>query len=202
MVGFATSARWTTPPRQRSSGGGRLLAWALLVHRPPPRRNVGFLYKTPRSALPGRCGCRRAAAGTGNESVIGGRHPHGMADTAASDPRPRLEMSVVQARTRFVQLVRLAGLTEQCTVITDGGRALAAIVPVSGVPSLDTGASQAAAGWVRRIETLRQDFRRQHREMERALDDVWRELDKLRPPGSDRAVDALRAAHAGIRRPG
>ena len=108
----------------------------------------------------------------------------------------------MQARTRFVQLVRLAGLTEQCTVITDGGRALAAIVPVSGVPSLDTGASQAAAGWVRRIETLRQDFRRQHREMERALDDVWRELDKLRPPGSDRAVDALRAAHAGIRRPG
>ena len=135
-----------------------------------------------------------------------------MAEPAGPVPRPRLELSLLEARTRFVQLARLAGLTQQTTVVADGGRPLAAIVPVPRPdvsadpvgpgPSVDAGGAPkgSAAGWLRRIETLRAELQRQHTALEVALDEAWRELDRLRPPGSDSAVDALRLAHSDVRR--
>lgn len=213
-----------------------------------------------------------------------------MAEPAGPVPRPRLELSLPEARTRFVQLARLASLTHQTTIVTDGGRPLAAIVPASrsgppaeavtpgqpidavlpggsgegvapgrssgvvapggpgegvtsgrlagmvapgrsadsvapasggpgaspssgGVgasrPSADVGASGSsaggapkgsAAGWLRRIETLRAELQRQHTALELALEEAWRELDRVRPPGSDDAIDSLRLAHSDVRR--
>jgi antitoxin (DNA-binding transcriptional repressor) of toxin-antitoxin stability system len=125
-----------------------------------------------------------------------------MAEPATPMPHPRLELSLVEARTRFVQLARLAGLTNQTTVVTDDGRPLAAIVPIGATrPPEPERPNPAAAGWVRRIDKLRAEFRRQHVGLEQALEDAWRELDKLRPPGTDRDIDALRTAHADLRRP-
>ena len=141
-----------------------------------------------------------------------------MAEPAGRIPRPRLELSLLEARTRFVQLARLAGLTQQTTIVTDGGRPLAAIVPAprptesdadapvpfdAGAPGASGaagGTPGSAAGWLRRIETLRAELQRQHTALEVALDEAWRELDRVRPPGSDSAVDTLRLAHSDIRR--
>jgi len=122
-----------------------------------------------------------------------------MAEPATPLPHPRLELSLVEARTRFVQLARLAGLTQQTTVVTEDGRPLAAIVPVGATRPEPERTNPAAAGWIRRIDKLRAEFRRQHVGLERALEEAWRELDRLRPPGADREVDALRTAHADIR---
>jgi len=128
---------------------------------------------------------------------------------------------------RFVQLARLAGLTQQTTVVTEDGRPLAAIVPVEASrseasrseasrsepeppgpavagrrgPAVAEGQNPAAAGWIRRIDKLRAEFRHQHVGLEQALEEVWRELDKVRPAGADREIDALRAAHTDLRRP-
>jgi antitoxin (DNA-binding transcriptional repressor) of toxin-antitoxin stability system len=122
-----------------------------------------------------------------------------MAEPATPLPHPRLELSLVEARTRFVQLARLAGLTNQTTVVTEDGRPLAAIVPIRPDPERP---NPAAAGWIRRIDKLRAEFRRQHVGLEQALEDAWGELDRVSPPGTDKRVDALRTAHADIRRPG
>lgn len=124
-----------------------------------------------------------------------------MAEPAAPLPHPRLELSLVEARTRFVQLARLAGLTQQTTVVTEDGRPLAAIVPISATQPQPDRPNPAAAGWIRRIDKLRAEFRRQHVALEQALEEAWRELDKLRPPGSDGDIDALRTGHADLRRP-
>jgi antitoxin (DNA-binding transcriptional repressor) of toxin-antitoxin stability system len=141
--------------------------------------------------------------------------------------RRRLELSVAEARLRFQQLVRVTGLTGQVTVVVDGGRPVAAIVPPGDVlgpapPAAAAAAAgpappaaadaagpappaadAAAAGWMRRIEKVREDVRRQHagriRELSQALDEAWRLLDEARPPGTDRAADALRAMHADLR---
>ncbi|WP_041842626.1 hypothetical protein [Actinoplanes friuliensis] len=161
-----------------------------------------------------------------------------MAEPAVPTTAPRLELPLAEARTRFVQLARLAGLTRQTTVVTDKGRPLAAIVPIpapaapspsarapgptgaSGLvgvphragaasparslapaaePARERASEQSAAGWIRRIETLRADLRRQHAGLEQALDQAWHELDKLSPPGTDAQLDALRTAHADLR---
>ncbi|GIE74306.1 hypothetical protein Aph02nite_02560 [Actinoplanes philippinensis] len=59
---------------------------------------------------------------------------------------------------------------------------------------------------MRRIEKVREDVRRQHAqrigELSQALDEAWRLLDDLRPPGTDRSVDTLRAGHADLRKAG
>jgi antitoxin (DNA-binding transcriptional repressor) of toxin-antitoxin stability system len=123
-----------------------------------------------------------------------------MAEPAAPIPSPRLELSLAEARTRFVQLARLAGLTRQTTVVTDGGRPLAAIVPVAEAGPAP--GNEAAAGWIRRIEKLREELRRQHAGLERALEQAWRELDRLAPPGTDARLDALRTAHSDLRAAG
>jgi antitoxin (DNA-binding transcriptional repressor) of toxin-antitoxin stability system len=123
-----------------------------------------------------------------------------MAEPATPLPHPRLELSLVEARTRFVQLARLAGLTNQTTVVTEDGRPLAAIVPIGATRADADRPNPAAAGWIRRIDKLRAEFRRQHVGLEQALEDAWQELDRLRPPGADKQVDALRTAHADLRR--
>jgi hypothetical protein len=198
----------------------------------------------------------------------------------ATPIRRRLELSIAEARLRFQQLVRVTGVTGQVTVVVDGGRPIAAIVPVTdlheagppagvppavpparppaevppargvppavpparppaevppargvppavpparppaevpparGVPPARPPAQRrpvapihegegSAAGWLRRIEKVREDVRRQHaaqiRELTVALDEAWRALDAARPAGTDRVVDTLRAAHADLR---
>ncbi len=123
----------------------------------------------------------------------------------------RIELTVPEARLRFQQLVRVTGLTDQVTVIVDGGRPLAAIVPVSSIPTTPTPNSPTphspgpnAEGWMRRIEKVREDVRRQHagriEELSRALDEAWRLLDEVRPPGTDRTADLLRATHSDLRK--
>jgi hypothetical protein len=183
-----------------------------------------------------------------------------MAEPATPLPHPRLELSLVEARTRFVQLARLAGLTQQTTIVTEDGRPLAAIVPIGATrpeaqrsepprslshrPEPQRSLSHrperseperseperaeperaeperpeperaerserseperpnaAAAGWIRRIDKLRAEFRRQHVGLEQALEDAWRELDRVRPPGTDNDIDTLRMTHADLRRP-
>jgi antitoxin (DNA-binding transcriptional repressor) of toxin-antitoxin stability system len=129
-----------------------------------------------------------------------------MAEPAVPIPHRPLELSLMEARTRFAQLVRLAGLTRQITIVADGGRPLAAIVPVDLVQGREdavattTQTHHAPAGWIRRIDKVRTDLRQQHGALERALHQAWEELDKVRPPGADRDVDALRASHADLRR--
>ena len=131
-----------------------------------------------------------------------------MAEPAVPLPRRRVELPLLEARTRLTQIVRLTPVTGQVTVITDRGRPVAAIVPMAAVPSDEpappaAGRSEStAAGWMRRIEQVREAVRRQHvqrtTELERALTNVWAVLDRLRPPGSDRAVDELRIAHRDV----
>ncbi len=123
-----------------------------------------------------------------------------MAEPIAAVSPPRRELPLHEARTRFVQLVRLAGLTGQSTLVTDAGRPLAVISPPDA-PGRDAATASTAAGWMRRVEKLRADLRRQHEALEQALEQAWQELDRLRPPGTDRDVDALRTVHSTIRRP-
>ena len=156
------------------------------------------------------CGCAE-------KNVVRDRHAHGMAEPARRLSPRRIELSISEARTRFVQLVRLTGVTRQVTVIVDQGRPIAAIGPADQAPGAQAegrapGAQAeervanpvSAAGWMRRLEAMREDLRRQHHarttELTKALDEVWQVLDAIRPPGSDRHVDALRAAHADVRR--
>jgi antitoxin (DNA-binding transcriptional repressor) of toxin-antitoxin stability system len=125
--------------------------------------------------------------------------------------RRRIELSVAETRLRFQQLVRLTGLTGQVTVVVDGGRPIAAIVPARDVlesppppPAPPPSVQESSAGWLRRIEKVREDVRRQHagriRELSHSLDEAWQLLDQLHPPGTDRHVDTLRAAHRDLRR--
>lgn len=124
--------------------------------------------------------------------------------------RRRIELSIAETRLRFQQLVRLTGLTGQVTVVVDGGRPIAAIVPASDVldpppiPPPVKPAPENGAGWLRRIEKVREDVRRQHagriQQLSQSLDEAWQMLDQLHPPGTDRHVDTLRAAHGDVRR--
>ncbi|BAL90754.1 hypothetical protein AMIS_55340 [Actinoplanes missouriensis 431] len=150
----------------------------------------------------------------------------------ATPIRRRIELTIAEARLRFQQLVRVTGLTGQVTVVVDNGRPIAAIVPVTDLPEFSPpppppppapppsaparppAAARPVApvhappgndGWLRRVEKVREDVRRQHagriRELTRALDEAWAALDTARPAGTDRVVDALRAAHADLRPP-
>ena len=131
-----------------------------------------------------------------------------MAIEATKPPPVRIELSINEARTRFLQLVRLTRLTHQTTVIVDRGESVAAIVPperLERVPDWQPEpATPSAAGWLQRIERVRDDLRRQHAahtdEFRRALDEAWAVIDTLRPPGTDRHLDTLRTAHAPLRR--
>ncbi|AEV86295.1 hypothetical protein ACWT_5277 [Actinoplanes sp. SE50] len=125
----------------------------------------------------------------------------------ATPIRRRIELSIAETRLRFQQLVRLTGLTGQVTVVVDGGRPIAAIVPAADVlrpPSPPDPPGRSGAGWLQRIEKVRDDVRRQHagriQELSQALDEAWQMLDQRHPPGTDRHVDALRAAQRDVRR--
>ncbi|GIE51587.1 hypothetical protein Ani05nite_51210 [Amorphoplanes nipponensis] len=108
----------------------------------------------------------------------------------------------------MIQIVRLTPVTSQVTVITDRGRPVAAIVPVDAVrgdepsPVQETRTENAAAGWMRRTEQVREAVRRQHAmrigELEHALTDAWAVLDRVVPRGSDRAADELRVAQRDV----
>ncbi|BCY12642.1 hypothetical protein [Actinoplanes sp. L3-i22] len=125
--------------------------------------------------------------------------------------RRRIELSIAETRLRFQQLVRLTGLTGQVIVVVDGGRPIAAIVPAADVlepppvvePKVKP-APESSAGWLRRIEKVREDVRRQHAgrvtELSHALDEAWQMLDQRHPPGTDRHIDTMRAAHGDLRR--
>jgi hypothetical protein len=127
-----------------------------------------------------------------------------MAYPATPLPNSPRDLPLKDARTRIESLVRTTALSDLVTIITDGGRQLAAVVPVAAARSrADAEAASAhtqaaASGWIRRLDAMRAELRRQHalevRELERELGQAWQVLDRLCPPGSDRAVDVLRAA--------
>ena len=129
-----------------------------------------------------------------------------MADPGVPVPLCRIELPLLEVRTRLAQIVRLTPVTGQVTVITDTGP-VAAIVPVGvvrGDMPAPTGSrmDHAGAGWVRRIEQVRGAVRLQHAtritELEDALNQVWVVLDRLKPQGTDRIVDELRVAHGDV----
>jgi hypothetical protein len=117
-----------------------------------------------------------------------------------------------EARTRLTQLVALAELTDTVTVITRDGdsRPTAAIVPAqaarTAAQARADGERVAAvtAGWARRLEETHRHSARRHaaelRAVTDALAEAWAELDRRVPPGSDPALDRLRAAHADLLR--
>ena len=113
--------------------------------------------------------------------------------------QPR-ELPLSEARVRLTQLARLTAVTGQVTVITDGGRPVAALVPADAARSRAEAQATAAharavaAGWMQRMEAVRAALRGQHAAEARQLEAAWHLLDRLSPPGADRAVDAARAA--------
>jgi hypothetical protein len=95
--------------------------------------------------------------------------------------------------------------TGQFAVVVDGGRK-AVLVPFDiAFPSQKAADVQderprTAAGWAQRIEAVSQTLRAQHAAdragLLTALDQAWKVIDGVRPPGTDRTVDQLRALHA------
>lgn len=126
-----------------------------------------------------------------------------MAASAAPSSSAPLELPINEARARFVQLARLARLARQVSVVCERGEPVAAIVPVDLVDERRE-APGAAAGWLQRIDRIREHLRRQHAvevgELRQALEEAWTVVDRLSPPGADRRVDAQRVAHAHLRR--
>jgi antitoxin (DNA-binding transcriptional repressor) of toxin-antitoxin stability system len=132
-----------------------------------------------------------------------------MAEPAAPIPYQSLQLSVLEARTRFPQLIRMATLNHQITTITDAGRPIAVIAPPdavrAGEPAIPgrVPGPGAAAGWARRIEQVREDVRRQHegrvKQLEQALDQAWQAIDAMTRT-ADADIEALRIAHADVRR--
>jgi antitoxin (DNA-binding transcriptional repressor) of toxin-antitoxin stability system len=122
-----------------------------------------------------------------------------------SPPDPPRELSLPEARTRLVALVRMTDLAGGVTIISDAGRPVAALVPVDAARSRSDARAAAAhqqatvRGWQQRLETVREHLRGQHRQetstLRDALGQAWALIDQLRPPGRDRAVDQLRAQH-------
>jgi antitoxin (DNA-binding transcriptional repressor) of toxin-antitoxin stability system len=123
----------------------------------------------------------------------------------AEEPRFRQVISQRDARTRLAQLLARTGPADVVTVIADGDRPLAALVPVQAAQSAAEAAASArraeksAAGWSARLERLRAQLLARHAAetdgLTRALAEAWAELDRRSPPGRDAAVDHLRAAH-------
>ena len=188
----------STPPLIRS---GRQ-SWGRFLHLGAHGHNRA------RNTIAGSRLQRRSGDRAGRKSVIASGHYEPMAEPIKPRPRRRIEMPLPEARTRLAQIVPLASVTGQVTVITDRGRPVAAIVPINAVPSEQPALSatarseNAAAGWMRRIEQVRDAVRRQHAMritgLERALIDVWAVIDRLLPQGSDTTVDELRIVHRDV----
>jgi hypothetical protein len=133
-----------------------------------------------------------------------------MAQPATPNPDRTLVLSLAEARTRFAQLARFASLNQQVTVVMDGGREIAVIAPTHLLQRDRTCSDRpsnpgTAHGWLRRIELVRADVRRQHEQrtnqLEQALEEAWKLLNARHPAGTDREVDTLRVLHADVRRP-
>ncbi|MEV6342529.1 hypothetical protein [Actinoplanes sp. NPDC051851] len=86
----------------------------------------------------------------------------------------------------------------------DGGSPLGGGHPSAAPVAVGKPSGESSAGWLRRIEKVREDVRRQHAgridELAGALEEAWQLLDAARPPGTDRHIDVARAAHADLRR--
>jgi antitoxin (DNA-binding transcriptional repressor) of toxin-antitoxin stability system len=130
-----------------------------------------------------------------------------MAATARGPSPNRIELSVNEARTRFLQLIRLTRVTNQETVVVDQGQPVAVIVSPDVLADRQrepVGTNLNAAGWLQRLETVRRNLHRQHdahsAQLIQALDEAWNAIDSLRPPGADRRIDTLRTTHAPLRR--
>ncbi len=127
------------------------------------------------------------------------------APALSGDARRTHTLSLREAQVRLSQLVGLAELTDQVTVIERDGRPVAAVVPAAAARnaedarSADARMSASAAGWTRRLAELRDQLSRRHRaeltSVTTALGQAWAELDRLSPPGTDREIDQLRMAH-------
>ena len=119
-------------------------------------------------------------------------------------------VSLRDARNRLTQLVAFAELTDAVTMITRDGdpRPVAAIVPA---PAARTAAQTRAdddrvravtAGWARRLDAMHERSARMHaaelQAVTEALAEVWAQLDRRVPPGTDPALTRLRAAHAHL----
>ncbi|MGC5053454.1 type II toxin-antitoxin system Phd/YefM family antitoxin [Micromonospora sp. DT48] len=123
---------------------------------------------------------------------------------------PARSLPLREARTRLSQLVAMAELTDTVTVVTRDGdsRPVAAIVPAAAARTVAEARADAdrlaevTAGWSRRLDAQRQQSRRRHaaelRTVAAALAEVWAELDRRFPPGTDPALARLRAAHAHL----
>src|SRR3954464_15807415 len=95
-------------------------------------------------------------------------------------PAPnRIQLSVTEARTRFLQLIRLTPVTGQETIILDQGRPVAAIVPPDVITDRrgDQPDTASAAGWLQRLENVRSELQRQHTahasQLRQALNEAW-----------------------------
>lgn len=123
-----------------------------------------------------------------------------------------LALSLREAQVRLSQLVGLAELADQVTLIHRDGRPVAAVVPAAAARSraqeraAGERARASAAGWARRLAELREQLGRRHRAeldaLRRALGETWAALDRYGPPGTDRDLDRLRAAHRDLLAPG
>jgi antitoxin (DNA-binding transcriptional repressor) of toxin-antitoxin stability system len=108
-------------------------------------------------------------------------------------------------RTRLTALARMTELTGAVTLISDGGRPVAALVPADAARSRaearEAAAHQQATtrGWQQRLETMRGHLRQQHHQQVAALADAlteaWALIDHLSPPGRRHSTDQLRAQH-------
>ncbi|MEH0937952.1 type II toxin-antitoxin system Phd/YefM family antitoxin [Micromonospora psammae] len=117
-----------------------------------------------------------------------------------------------ELRTRLTQLIAMAELTDTVTLVTRDGdtRPVAALVPVGGARSAAQARADAdrlaavTAGWARRLEESHRQGARRHaaelRVLTDALAEAWAELDRRVPPGTDRELDRLRAAHTDLLR--
>lgn len=143
--------------------------------------------------------------GSAAEIVIGTRHAGCMATPASRQGPNRIELPISEARMRFLQLLRQIPVTRQTVVVVDQGQPVLAMVPAHTVAAARHQAegSSSAAGWLRRLEEIREEMRRQHAahatELLRALEQTWDIIDALRPPGADGTVDMLRATQAHLR---
>jgi antitoxin (DNA-binding transcriptional repressor) of toxin-antitoxin stability system len=128
-----------------------------------------------------------------------------MGDAATPLPVHRHEVPMAEARLRLSQLARQCQHGDMVTYLVDAGSPVAAVVPAAAartVRQMQASAMHseaAAAGWAARVEQVRSDVRRQHQAqseaVREALAQAWELLDLRCPPGTDRAVDALRALH-------
>src|SRR5690349_19425214 len=66
-----------------------------------------------------------------DKSVVPRRHHAEMAQPATPHEQPNLHLSMIEARMRFTQLIRLAHLNQQTVTVTEAGRPLAVIAPIS-----------------------------------------------------------------------